>query len=258
MSGRPCSLPSECPNGICRPVSSDGCRFDCSAVEPGFSCPETGGPCLACGDGIRQNAEVCDDGNSVGGDGCSDDCLAVEPGFACPVAGAACEQCGNGIKESSETCDDGGRCGGTSTGARCRADTECAPGEHCLGVGGDGCSDRCQLESGYQCPVPGRACERCGDGVVDPNETCDDSGRCGGVVTGARCTTDAGCAASVRCLPVDGDGCNASCTAIDTDYRCPTAGQPCVKCGDGQVGPGEVCDDGGRCAGRGHCPALHR
>jgi len=46
---------------------------------------------------------------------------------------------------------------------------------------------------------------------------------------------------------LDGDGCNASCTVIDPDYLCLSAGEACtrvVTCGNGIIEGSEVCDDG--------------
>jgi cysteine-rich repeat protein len=45
-----------------------------------------------CGDGLREGAEACDDGNIVGGDGCSATC-AIE------------STCGNDVVEPGEDCD---------------------------------------------------------------------------------------------------------------------------------------------------------
>jgi len=36
-----------------------------------------------CGDGIIEDTEACDDGNTLSGDGCSSDCLSVETGWTC-------------------------------------------------------------------------------------------------------------------------------------------------------------------------------
>ncbi len=58
---------------------------------------------------------------------------------------------------------------------------------------------------------------RCGDGMVDPGEACDDGNK------------------------VAGDGCENDCT--------PTPAQP--ACGDGNVDPGEACDDGNLVSGDG-------
>ena len=38
--------------------------------------------CTICGDGVREGAEGCDDGNTVSGDGCSSSC-AVQSGYSC-------------------------------------------------------------------------------------------------------------------------------------------------------------------------------
>lgn len=46
----------------------------------------------ACGDGILQGEEACDDGNSKSGDGCTSDCAAVEVNFDCATAGEPCQR----------------------------------------------------------------------------------------------------------------------------------------------------------------------
>ena len=64
-----------------------------------------------CGDGslqpdvnndVRNNREVCDDGNNVDGDGCSADCKTVETGWVCTdtiYTTSVCtyQACGNGV-----------------------------------------------------------------------------------------------------------------------------------------------------------------
>ena len=66
-----------------------------------------------CGDGfVREGVEQCDDGNTMNGDGCSSLCAVEDQG---PL-------CGNGRVEDGEECDDGNR------------------------VAGDGCDERCQTE----------------------------------------------------------------------------------------------------------------
>jgi cysteine-rich repeat protein len=60
----------------------------------------------------------------------------------------------------------------------------------------------------------------CGDAVVDPGEACDDGNR------------------------VDGDGCTATCTAIEPPWHCVFPGAPCQLCGDGVRESAEICDDG--------------
>ena len=63
----------------------------------------------------------------------------------------------------------------------------------------------------------------CGDGVKQAGERCDDANNVGG------------------------DGCAASCQAIENDFACPDPGMACVstvRCGDGRVSGDETCDDG--------------
>ncbi len=165
----------------------------------------------ACGNGVVEGTELCDDGNQESGDGCAADCSSKEANYTCPPAGGKCTYndpgpinsavCGNGKVETGETCDDGN-------------DTA-----------GDGCSDKCKVESGFNCPTQNQPCVEnvgCGDGKIDEGEECDD-----GNIKG-------------------GDGCGFNCK-IETGFNCPTPGQPCVAnvgCGDGKIDEGETCDDG--------------
>lgn len=209
-------LAEACDDGNTR--SGDGCVFSCRAVEPGWACPPAGGACSLCGDGIINPGEACDDGNFQNGDGCSASCQ-LEPGAVCPLLGEFCSVCGNGVIEPSaidtkgtpevtddvvtvEGCDDGNR------------------------NASDGCDASCQRELGYECPIPGMACARCGDNVVQAIERCDD---------GADPNTG---------LPVGGDGCSADCAVIEPHYNCPAGGGRCVLCGNAIREPGEACDDG--------------
>jgi hypothetical protein len=97
--------------------------------------------------------------------------------------------------------------------------------------------------------------QRCGDGRVDDAELCDTAiakGQPGACPT--RCTSDDSCApAELR-----GEGCLRQCvltlieTARDEDGCCPegvtaAADVDCAACGDGVIGPGEVCDPPGSC-----------
>jgi len=69
---------------------------------------------------------------------------------------------------------------------------------------------------------------QCGDGKEEAPETCDDGNA------------------------IPGDGCSGTCL-IESNYECPTPGQPCVslkKCGDGII-TGEACDDGNTTNGDG-------
>ena len=201
-----------------------------------------------CGNGILDQSEQCDDGNSDSGDGCSRICQ-IENNFVCPTPGQPCvnmARCGNGVLTSDETCDDGNT------------------------IDGDGCSANCKnVEPGWQCRVPGKPCTpKCGDGVVAATEACDDGNSVGGDGCSANCRLEPGfkCegqpSTCSRTTCGDGkkegaegcddgntmpfDGCSQDCQ-IEPDCT----GESCTsKCGDGIV-LNEACDDGNAASGDG-------
>ena len=127
-----------------------------------------------CGDGNVDEAEPCDDGNTVVGDGRSPHCIP--------------EVCGDGTLEPvTEECDDGG----TVDGDGCASDCTCEPevcGDGILGcteecddsntVDGDGCSSICEFE------------QVCGNGTIEDPEECDDSNTTSGDGCSATCENE--------------------------------------------------------------------
>jgi cysteine-rich repeat protein len=94
------------------------------------------GVCLAsgCGNGVPEEGEACDDGNTSAGDGCSADCLSNE-------------QCGNAFVDADEECD----CGTVQD-----LNPDCnGPNDNSGGL----CRLDCKLH--------------CGDGVISEGEGCD-------------------------------------------------------------------------------------
>ncbi len=198
-------------------VSGDGCNKLCQ-LEANYLCETPGQPCTnlaVCGNGYLTSDETCDDGNTKDRDGCSADCQTVEPGYQCRVPGKRCTPlCGDGKVIGSEACDDG------------NSDS------------GDGCSSTCQIEPGADCPPQGGACKmaKCGNGVVEKTELCD-------------CGTDAtnlpkDCKAVNGLFYGDGKGCSKTCTKEPTCQDSSGKTQACTSaCGDGNLDPGEDCDD---------------
>jgi fibro-slime domain-containing protein len=178
------------------------------------------------------------------------------PGQACVCQKASC---GDGIVQVGEQCDD-------------------KKSQY------PGCSDTCQLETGYKCPFAGAPCVPvCGDGIlVQPAEQCDPAAKITNVAeacvseakadathppcsvnpgwvcdtTSCRKTTcgDGKVEGSEGCDPATkntdlGDGCTPLCTAEPT---CPAAGGGCTtKCGDGLILGSEECDDANAVSGDG-------
>jgi cysteine-rich repeat protein len=121
---------------------------------------------VACGDGVVEDAEQCDDGNDDDTDGCLSSCMLAACGDGFVQAGV--EACDDGNQDDTDACHNDCTlpvCGNNVT----------EPGEECDDgntADGDGCGHSCKTE-------------RCGDGLVQFNltEECDD----GNIANGDGC-----------------------------------------------------------------------
>ncbi len=196
----------------------------------------------ACGNGILESNEQCDDGNNTDGDGCSASCeTEVAP------------YCGDGIVEEGEQCDDGNNNDGDGCNSQCTVeevepfcgDNNLDEGEQCddgNNNDGDGCSAQCSVE-----PF-------CGDGKIDDGEECDD----GNDINNDYCSNECKIVPQPYCgdgnlddgeqcddgNTINGDGCSNICTK-----------EPTPNCGDGNLDEGEQCDDGNNVNGD-SCSAI--
>jgi len=195
-------------------------------VEPGEECDDGGGSASCdfdctfpmCGDGVLNTftGEVCDNGvnnSDTVADACRLDCTlarcgdgVIDTGEACDDAGpsATCladctlSVCGDGVVNSlaGEVCDDAGQsiaCDTDCTFAECGdATTNALAGEQCdEGMNNsDTRPNACRLNC---------LSARCGDGVVDSSEVCDD----GNTVNGDFCPSD--CQADGFVIPAVSD-----------------------------------------------------
>lgn len=109
----------------------------------------------ACGNGIFEPGEFCDDGNLEPGDGCGPDCRREQ-------------FCGDGVRDEGELCDDGDNLSGDGCRSDCQSIETCGNGTVDFAVG-EVCD---RLERCVSCAeVPA-----CGDGTQSEAEECDDGG----------------------------------------------------------------------------------
>ena len=202
-----------------------------------------------CGNGIIDDGETCDDGDTAMNDGCSSTC-AIESGWNCTGTPSNCTTtCGDGIIAGVESCDDG------TTAA------------------GDGCSSTCSVETGWNCSgTPSNCSVICGDGLLIGDESCDDGNaalndgcnnicdvEAGWICTGtpSNCITTCGDGLAAGLESCDdgnsapNDGCSSTCM-IESGWNCTGAPSECATtCGDGVAAGSETCDDGNTSNGDG-------
>jgi cysteine-rich repeat protein len=179
----------------------------------------------ACGDGVVDQGESCDDGNLIGCDGCDSEC-ALEVGYVCGdgIVSADCEEqcddgpgnddtlpnacrttclrahCSDGVRDDGEACDDANR------------------------VSCDGCSDLCVAEPGLVC----------GDGIPEL--------RCGEQCDDGNATVGDGCTEPCRLERVPGSGSPAGDCKIEWVVDNPTNVPLYDK--HGAISGAQVCRDG--------------
>ena len=200
-----------------------------------------------CGDGVVRPGEECDDGNTVDLDGCSSACVVevltccygcYDPSTDATISG----ECGN------QLCNSGTFCAAPYVpfanqiyDGSCNSCTRHTCGDGNRDVGVSGISDE-ECDDGNLVDHDGcsSTCltEHCGDGIVQSGEECDD----GNTENTDACTNackNAVCGDGAVYLGVEEcDDGNADNTDACTN-ACKDA-----ACGDGYVQPGEECDDG--------------
>jgi len=197
----------------------------------------------ACGNGILEPGEQCDDGNLVDGDCCSATCTAEAAGGICSDDGNVC---------TDDVCDGLGACGHPANTAPCDDGAFCTVSDVCAAGTCGGAPRDCSSEDG-QCVlgVCDDVANECASVPRPDGTTCDDGNACtvdacaGGVCDGATVCGDgivqAGC--GEVCDEGAGNGvdgcCSTSCSLVDadTDGLCDRD-DPCTGGGvllDGQL-----------------------
>ena len=265
-----CTHDDGCCPFSCNAVNDNDCAATCGngVVEAGESCDPPGSCPTACNDGNACTVDSLTGASAnctaacvftpktacIGGDDCCPaGCNANNDSNCSPV-------CGNAVIEPGETCDppascpalpscnDGNPCTTdllTGSAATCTAACGTTPVITCLN--GDGCCPSgCNMLTDDSCSA------NCGNGVIEPGETCDPPGTCPtACFDGNTCTTDTLTGSALNCNSactypaivscVGGDGCCPSGCNANNDSNCSPV------CGNNVTEPGETCDPPGTC-----------
>jgi cysteine-rich repeat protein len=221
----------------------------------------------ACGNGILEGSEDCDDSNVDNGDCCSSTCAFESLGSSCDTDATLC---------TVEECDGAGTCNPVSTVTCQAANPPCE--------GGEACNPSTGLCDPQPDASPGTPCEA--DGDLCTNDQCDGNGSCvffssvscqaavppceGGETcnpgTGAcdpepdapsstPCEADADLCTNDHC---DGNGScillsTVTCTALDQCHLVGTCSPGTGACSNPIKADGQVCDDANICTQGDHC-----
>jgi hypothetical protein len=281
-----------CPTGT-KDVDPD-CSRTCGngVIDPGETCDtdiprDTAGACPV--DQDCMSGAPCTRGMLVSGNTCSAVCVRYQivapedddnccpPGATNAVDSDCPRLCGNGVVEQGESCDVG-----ISPLAPGACPTSCDDGDPCTTdyFSQVGCQAACQ-HLAIAAPLSGDGCcpdganratdtdcaPRCGNGVVEPGETCDSNCPTGcppppglradragclrAKLVGDPATCTARCVVEqeTTCQADPGKCCPAGCTA-DNDPDCSD------RCGNGaeDISRGEVCDISLPPSNPSHCP----
>jgi len=251
-------------------------------------------PTAVCGNGIREGAEACDDGNTANGDCCSSTCAFETAATVCRAAANACDvaetctgmsaMCPPDNKAPNGTvCSDGNACtqtdtclAGTCTGANpvvCSASDQCHDAGTCNTMTGmcsnpakaDGtaCNDANLCTQSDTC-VAG-ACTGANPVVCMAMDQCHDVGTCAPAtgmcsnpakMDGAACNDGNACTQLDSCLA---GACNGAmpvmCAAMDQCHDAGTCDTMTGMCSNPAKADGSSCNDGNACTQTDSCQA---
>jgi len=262
---------------VTTPKNGDGC------CPPGASSATDSDCAPSCGNGVLDPGEKCDTGIPAGQwGGCPQTCDDKNPCTQDTLVGSGCQAyctykntcptnvCGNGKVDPGEWCDTA-----IPAGQQGSCPTKCDDGNKCTKdlMMGSACLAKCSFipitapQNGDGCCPPGATSQNdndcsgsCGNGTLDPGETCDPGIKSGPGACNLSCDDNDACtldfvgggACNPKCVhnpvfpdPSKKDGC---CPVGTTDQQDPDCLPPCgpdksenctnpcegVKCKDGE------------------------
>jgi cysteine-rich repeat protein len=150
----------------------------------------------------------------------------------------ATTNCGNERLDLGESCDDGNTAAGDGCDPTCQFEDACGdevvgPTEECEPPGTSTCDAQCR-----------RVVSRCGNGILEQFEECEDGNAVGGDGCSAECLREA-CGneridSGEECEPPGTAQCGVNCRLL-----------PRAACGNGIREAGEECEDGNQLSGDG-------
>ena len=179
-------------------------------------------PTPTCGDGVIDENEQCDDGNTADGDGCSSTCEQEDP-------------CANTVCEPGWTCDNG-NCMPPQDGTACDDGDPTTVNDaynsgQCQGQPKD-CGDKVVNSQTGECECPQGQTD-CSGECVDCESDANNCGTCGNVCTNGNICNNGQC----EC-PQGQINCSGECVDITSDEN------NCGMCGNSCPGEGHVCNNG--------------
>ncbi len=246
-----CTLPPHCGDGVVQAVDGEDCDDGLNLATYSAS--------KKCGLGCKW-ASYCGDGAVDPGEQCDAGVNNKAPGSAyggCTTSCALGPRCGDGVVSNGEACDDGVNNGTAQSACESTCALKCGNGK--LDVG-----EQCDAGAGNNTGAYGMctpACllgARCGDGIKQSVEQCDDGKNDGTYgLCAPQCLLGARCGDGVV-QSTAGEICDKGANNVSNAYGanlCSTACRPAPYCGNKAVDGafGEKCDDGVNDGSPGSC-----